>query len=218
MQNQDVTIYDFNPFLDFDDEIDTWEHRKLPHWSQKGTMVFITFRLGDSLPQQILKEYKAKKEAYIKSHPKPWDKQTAYEYHRLFSAKMDHYLDRGYGECILKRPEIRKILSDTINFRDHKQYELQGYVLMPNHVHILALEFEEHTLIPVVSQIMKYTSRLINPIIKQKGSIWMAEPFDRSIRDEVHFSNTIKYIINNPRFLKPGEYELGGYQVEARHK
>ena len=38
-------------------------HSNLPHWSKMDTLVFVTFRLGDSLPpnvgKQIIEEYEA---------------------------------------------------------------------------------------------------------------------------------------------------------------
>ena len=31
-------------------------HKRLPHWSQPGTIAFITWRTGDSLPKELLKQ------------------------------------------------------------------------------------------------------------------------------------------------------------------
>ncbi len=31
-------------------------HRRLPHWDQAGTFAFVTFRLIDSLPQQLIQQ------------------------------------------------------------------------------------------------------------------------------------------------------------------
>src|SRR5437773_263831 len=43
-------------------------HINLPHWRQEGVTYFVTWRLGDSLPQSKLRQHAAERDAWIKAH------------------------------------------------------------------------------------------------------------------------------------------------------
>src|ERR1700686_4643218 len=45
---------------------------RLPHWQQSGAVYFITFRLGDALPRNLLERWKEERNAWLKWHPLPW--------------------------------------------------------------------------------------------------------------------------------------------------
>ena len=42
-----------------------------------------------------------------------------------------------------------------------------------------------------------YTAHEANKMLNRKGQFWMQEYFDRYIRDDAHFRNTVRYIENN---------------------
>jgi REP element-mobilizing transposase RayT len=42
------------------------------------------------------------------------------------------------------------------------------------------------------------TAHDANKLLSRKGPFWMNEYFDRYIRNEQHFRNTVRYIENNP--------------------
>ena len=53
---------DFKPF---DWRGDFWNYeRNLPHWRQPGVTYFITFRLNDSLPREVVEAAKREKQAW----------------------------------------------------------------------------------------------------------------------------------------------------------
>lgn len=58
-------------FLDPSEEIKK-HGSKLPHWQQDGVMQFVTFRLGDSLPQTQLAEWMESRKIFLEQNPKPW--------------------------------------------------------------------------------------------------------------------------------------------------
>ena len=69
---------------------------------------------------------------------------------------------------------------------------------MPNHVHLLA-RFEEGQLISKAMHSLKsYTAHEIKKLHPDMGSIWQEESFDRYIRNEDHYWQTIRYIRENP--------------------
>ena len=59
----------FNP----NGEINETTHR-LPHWQQEETFVFVTWRLGDSLPKAKLKQWKETRDIWLSHYSKPWEK------------------------------------------------------------------------------------------------------------------------------------------------
>ena len=197
-----------NPYFDPNEEVKVSTSGALPHWNQYGKIQYVTFRLTDSLPQSKIAELTELKNRFISNHPKPWDKQDKYAYWKLIGPVESKLLDAGYGLCILKIPEIRGIVSDTLRYNDGNKYRLIAYVIMPNHVHVLFELFGNNSIESVMKSIKGYSSRKINELTGGSGSVWMKEYFDRIVRDASHLKSYIRYIINNPRFLQPGEYEL----------
>jgi putative DNA methylase len=43
-----------------------------------------------------------------------------------------------------------------------------------------------------------FTAHEANKLLDRKGSFWMAEYYDREIRNEEHFYKALRYIENNP--------------------
>ncbi|MDP4721960.1 MAG: hypothetical protein NWR03_05280 [Akkermansiaceae bacterium] len=87
---------------------------RLPHFHQESATYFITYRLNDSIPQELMRKWKADKEIWIESHPKPWNEEIETEFHRVFSLEMDLIMDRGHGSCVLRKPDIRAILEESL--------------------------------------------------------------------------------------------------------
>jgi hypothetical protein len=42
--------------------------RRLPHWSQAGTIAFITWRTWDSIPEAVLNEWLAERDDWLPRH------------------------------------------------------------------------------------------------------------------------------------------------------
>lgn len=200
-------------YLDRNADIKTWEDH-LPHILQDGKLMFLTWRLADSLPQTVLKDYVQKKELFILTHPLPWNEETTIEYHKTISNSIEKYLDNGYGSCLLSIPATRKILEDALLHYDGNRYSLHGYVIMPNHVHVLAHGFDEEDLLKLINSVRKYSAARINASSGRKGRLWNKEIFDRLIRNEKHYASVLNYIKLNPRYLHPNRYTLGGWRIE----
>src|SRR6187401_2667167 len=83
-------------FYDPGEKVNKTAH-KLPHWQQGEVPIFVTFRLSDSLPTEVLEPWLAAREAFLALHPLPWDEATEASYHGQFSDKLDEYLDAGHG-------------------------------------------------------------------------------------------------------------------------
>ena len=194
-------------YLDKNQDVN--EHRAhLPHWHQDGKLQFITFRLADSLPQEKLDELEQNKERFMQQHPQPWEKETEAQYYKLFGSKIDEWLDAGMGSCLLKFPNIRKIVCDALSFFDGDRYRLHSYVVMPNHVHVLVELLGENKTGDVLHSWKRHTANQINKLIGGSGKFWQHESFDRIIRDKEHYNNVLRYIANNPRNLPEDSFSI----------
>ena len=68
----------------------------------------------------------------------PWDAETEKEFHRLFSARLEEWMDQGLGACVLKNPRCAEFVAAAILHFDSERYFIDSFVVMPNHVHLLA--------------------------------------------------------------------------------
>jgi REP element-mobilizing transposase RayT len=81
---------------------------------------------------------------------------------------------------------------------DERQfYELNAWVVMPNHVHLLIMPGVQ---VPVLMRWLKgSTARNANHILSRIGQpFWQDESHDHYLRRDDHVSRTIRYIEQNP--------------------
>ncbi len=100
---------------------------RLPHWSQQGATYFVTFRLADSLPQSVVRAWKAEREALmrmVQSSEQTLIPAQRKRLHQLFSEKVDRYLNAGYGACWMKRNDIAEIVANALRYFDGQRYYL----------------------------------------------------------------------------------------------
>lgn len=178
----------------------------LPHWTQYGKITFVTFRLVDSLPQDVIDNIKTEYES-IKQRLLKEGCQKELE---LLKAKrhnqLEKYLDKGYGSCLLKTKQYRDIIIQTLEHDNNIMYELHSYVIMPNHIHLLVEPIGQATIQQITQTIKSVSAHKINNYTNLTGSIWQKEYFDRIIRNEDHYNRVINYIRQNPSHCSPSEY------------
>lgn len=183
----------------------------LPLLDQQGKLQFVTFRCFDSIPAKQREELKLMQSAFEKSHPKPWDLKTMVSYRKIIGAREESLLDAGYGECLLKDPDYRRIVEDSLSYFNGERYDLHSYVIMPNHVHILMVMKGEHKIEYTLKSLKKYTGRSINAKAGVCSKYWDGQNYCRLIRNQNHYDTVLSYINNNPRHLKKGEYTLKNF-------
>ena len=180
----------------------------LPHMHQEGVIQYITFRLNDSLPQKARDEIKNRLTNFKENNPEPWDNNTTYRYWTLMGKLQSRLLDNGYGNCILKDPEVRKIVDDAIIHCNGLTYELIAYVVMPNHVHMLIKPIEQHSVMSIMQSLKSFTASRINRLTGNKGPVWMKRYYDRMVRNPRDLEHYVKYIACNPGHLPASQYSL----------
>ncbi len=193
---------DYNyPFFNPHDEIKIHQGN-LPHWQQEDVFYFVTFRLADSIPKEKVEQLRQERETWLKNHPKnkegKYSTEELKEYYRLFSKRVEEWLDKGAGGCILREQRYAKIVADALLYFNKEKYILDEWVLMPNHIHILVKPINNYSLTEILHSWKSYTANEINKLSGNKGQLWMHESYDHIVRNREAFEAIRNYIRQNP--------------------
>jgi putative DNA methylase len=160
-----------------------WHQRGyLPHFDAPGVTQFITFQLHDSFPVTRRAEF----EAILKA-------SDASEKRR----KLETWLDRGHGECWLRRPDVAELVEKILLEADGENYRMQAWTIMPNHVH-LVVDAWNVPLVKLINGWKGKSAREANKLLGRRGVFWQEEYYDTLIRDEAHLKRAIHYTEANP--------------------
>ena len=194
-------------FLDSHIEIARTQCR-LPHWQQDGRTYFVTFRLADSIPAALARDFDFEKRTWLDVHPQPWTPLVEQEYHQRFSVHFEHLLDECSGECLLRDPGAAKIVGDALGYFEGTRSAQISWVVMPNHVHAVFSLLRECKLEKIVGGWKGFMARELNRYFGRMGSVWQRDYYDRLIRDGEHLMNVAGYIRRNPvkAGLREGEF------------
>ena len=182
--------------------------RNLPHIQPEGATLFITFRLANSLPQQVIERLKAEHEEIEKKLMQIADKDEREKQldqaRRRFFGKFDDALDSlAYGEKYLANSQVADLVSESLLHRDGKVYDLEAFSIMSNHGHVVFAPLEESagkyfSLSKIMHSLKLHTALEANKILGRDGAFWQHENYDRYVRDEAELERIIKYVIYNP--------------------
>ncbi len=202
-------MFEHNKYFNPLGEVDRHRHN-LPHWQQVSVGCFVTWRLADSLPECKLTQWNEEKEIWLRLHPEPWDTAMKKEYVERFDKKINQWLDAGEGSCVLQNPAIAKIVASSLFHFNTQKYNIDAFVVMPNHVHLLFSLMHPYQLGETIRTLKGYTARMINKQLGKSGSLWQNDYWDRLVRNQVHHEKCIEYIRGNPEkaFLKHDDYIL----------
>jgi type I restriction enzyme R subunit len=127
--------------------------------------------------------------------------------HTLLNRWQDS-LDLGHGACGLRDPDLAKIVADSFHHFDGQRYILLDYVVMPNHVHLLAAFPDEEGMLAQCKSWKHYTATQINKKLGRSDRLWQQDAFDHLVRSEGQLSYLRLYIRDNPdkAGLRSGEY------------
>lgn len=182
-------------------EVKIRERGRLPHWEKEDGIYFVTFRLADSLPKDILEKLEIEREQTEKVLANLERELSASEKQKidwLFSEKIDEYLDKNYGECYLRNPEIAEIVADAIRHFEGSRYHLFAWCIMPNHVHLVFRAIQNNELDEILHSWKSYTANKINKILNREGKFWQREYYDHLVRNQEEFERIIQYVLDNP--------------------
>jgi REP element-mobilizing transposase RayT len=196
--------------------------RHLPHWEQRDAYYFITYRTADSIPANVLEQWQRDRNAWLLCHgidptQEDWQRDVEQlpeavhrEFYSTFTTKWHEHLDDCHGDCVLRQPALSAIVAENLHHFDGECYELDSFVVMPNHVHVLAgiagrSEMRKHC-----RNWKKYSATRINEQLGRTGQFWQWESYDHLVRSERSLAKFRDYIAQNPvkAKLRPGEYAL----------
>jgi hypothetical protein len=160
-------------------------------------MYFLTFRLADSIPTERLRQLEAERAQWRQRYPRMTTTAQWVEYHRLFSDRVEGWLDDNVGKCQLGRADCAGVVAESLGYGDGDQYRLDHWVIMPNHVHVLFVECPGSTMEVVVQRWKSITGRRVNEFCGRKGPLWQAESFDHIVRSQAQLQRYRDYIIAN---------------------
>jgi putative transposase len=213
--------------LDADLPIKTY-HRHLPHWRQEGATYFVTFRLGDSIPQEKLRDLKFLREEWELAHPEPRSEEDWSQFARSITKAAERYLDEGYGECQFREQRSCEDLRQRFERFQGERYFISCWAIMPNHCHALIRPAGAHDLEDLLGGMKAANSRAINKAIGAEGALWAQETHDRIVRDAEHLWRVVQYIGRNPkkaglehenswrRWIHP-DWEAAGWKFQDEH-
>jgi REP element-mobilizing transposase RayT len=155
--------------------------RRLPHWDTTDQPLFVTFRLHGSLPRNRV-----------------FPPAALVSAGKAFVA-VDRILDASTtGPLFLRRPEIAAMLAAALRHGDWAlhRYELHAFVVMPNHVHLLATPHVPAT--KWLGPLKGFTAHQANLLVGAHGPFWQDESYDHLVRSDTEFDRIRAYIQQNP--------------------
>jgi type I restriction enzyme R subunit len=101
-------------------------------------------------------------------------------------------------------------VAQALEHFDCDRYLLLGYVIMPNHVHLLVTPGPTHPLSKILQSWKRFTAREINKARNTSGQVWQRESFDHIVRSVAQLDRFQNYLRENPvnAKLREGEYLL----------
>ena len=160
-----------------------WHERGyLPHCDYPWLTQLVTFRLADSMPASRRGE---------------WEHLLSIEDNLEKRTKLEEYLDRGFGECLLCESAAAEIAEQALLHSNQKTYELLAWCVMPNHVHVV-IHVWMTPLAKLLQSWKSYTARAINEHLARSGQLWEPEYWDTFMRDETQERKAIRYVEANP--------------------
>jgi REP element-mobilizing transposase RayT len=176
----------------------------LPHVKREGVSYFVTFRLADSLPKEVLIQFEAEKAErlrrladLVRRRQKCIDSEE--EILRDFQRKVERYLDQGVGACHLRRADVAGLVADAMQHFHETRYLLREWVVMPNHVHAVVWPMPNFVLSDIIKSWKQFTSRRAKEILGLgQGRFWQPEHYDHWIRNDAESARISRYIRNNP--------------------
>jgi REP element-mobilizing transposase RayT len=166
----------------------------LPHWRQKSVLYFTTFRLADSIPQEKTNLWRENYSQWLLRNPKPWNESQIEEFQIHFARKIEYWLDKNHGTCILKNSKCKRIVEDCLRKFNGLRYQLDALVVATNHVHVLVAPHEGNTLSAILKSWKGVSARKINQELSREGTLWQKETFDHIVRNESSLLRIRQYI------------------------
>ncbi len=201
------------PFVPFDEQKAMRIYQcNLPHWRQDGVTYFVTFRLGDSIPDSVRSRWEGEKALWLKARGIVYDGERGcwhaafaklsaaeqFRFHQHFNRQVQGCLDRGLGQCHLRKDKCLETVRAKILCDDGGPYHLGDFIIMPNHVHLLVTPIRGEELEMVLKRVKGASAVECNRLLQRSGTFWQAESYDHIVRSLEQLHQYRQYIGDNP--------------------
>lgn len=93
---------------------------------------------------------------------------------------------------------VRLFLKTLYRYRREGRLQIHGFVIMPEHIHLLITPASDVTIEHAVQLIKGGCSHALGSILGRKREIWQRGFTDHRIRDDQDFLHHVNYIHRNP--------------------
>ncbi len=181
----------------------------LPHWRIPGATYAVTFRIKDSLPASVLKDYESKRQILMDRIAMAIQSAGSRdatrellplkaELHSLTETIIEPALHAAQGPQPLSDPRIAETVLGALKFFDDERYKLLVWSVMPNHVHALLTPREGHELETIIQSWKTHSAKEANRILGKSGTFWQEEYYDHIVRDGEDLKHQVRYVLHNP--------------------
>jgi len=181
----------------------------LPHWRIPGATYAVSFRLHESLPVSVIREYQERREILAKRLEEQLQLagsrnaiqplvEIRHQMAKLHEDIIDEALHKSGGDCHLNIPDIAEVVCNALEHFDGDRYDLIAWSVMPNHVHAILRPSPGHELEDIMQAWKSFTAKKANSVLKASGSFWQEEYYDHLIRDGDDYRSQIRYVLENP--------------------
>ena len=174
----------------------------LPHLETQEAIYFVTFRLADSLPRELILQLRQQRvtieKASLADATSPSDLSRLRELRALLKM-LERCLDRGIGSCHLRDPRVAGIVAEALHHFHGQCYRLLTWCVMPNHVHVLFSPLRGHSLDAILHSWKSYSAQKANALLGRTGPFWQREYFDHLVRGQSSLQKITQYIRDNPK-------------------
>ena len=125
----------------------------------------------------------------------------------IYNGKLPHWRMDGSTYFVTWRLAVsqpplehdeRTLVATAIKHFHGKRYDLLAYVVMEDHVHVVASPNDGLKLQEIVHSWKSYTANRLQRDFGRMGMLWQDEYFDRIIRNEIELEQKLIYILDNP--------------------
>ena len=176
----------------------------LPHVKHEGAAYFVTFRLADSVPADVMARWERERTERLRrlddfTRRGESIQDSPEEIERDFGRALERYLDQGAGACHLRRADIADLVAGAMRHFHESRYLLRDWVVMPNHVHVVLWPMPNYRLSDILKSWKQFTSRRAKKTLGMaQEPFWQTESYDHWIRNEAEAARIARYIRNNP--------------------
>jgi putative transposase len=176
--------------------------RNLPHVHPRKARYFVTFRLANSLPVNVVESLRQEFKEFLANENSTFNSAALSQFHEYFNA-FDQLLDESQrGARWLSDPKVAEYVAEALRFHDGRSYTMLCWTIMPNHIHCLFDHDIDSGTPPIhliVQSIKKYSARRANLYLERTGKkFWQNESYDHVVKDDTETENVIRYILENP--------------------